>query len=189
MLSFFKPTPSNTSLKLQMTRSEQSSYSPNAAKKVLLVHLYDLCQWLTIFLCVKVFKANAKNAGMSIEVAIKTRADLLATKKVLEPLWPKIDDSLPQDWPWKIPKPVGNIRRNPGRMDGVSWNGSSFICAQKVDDGSPPREEDVDDHATDFDDTTVEQTTDDRMVVSLLDIARPAKPKGTSTLLNELALG
>jgi len=140
LLSFFKPTPSNTSLKLQMTRSEQSSYSPNAAKKV--------------------FKANAKNAGMSIEVAIKTRADLLATKK--------------------IPKPVGNIRRNPGRMDGVSWNGSSFICAQKVDDGTPPREEDVDDHATDFDDTTREQTTDNRMVVSLLDIARPVKPKGVA---------
>jgi hypothetical protein len=26
-----------------------------------------------------------------------------------------------------------NVRRNPGRMDGVTWNGSSFICNKSVD--------------------------------------------------------
>jgi hypothetical protein len=64
-------------------------------------------------------------------------------------------------------------------MDGVRWNGSSFICADKVDDGKPPREEDIEDYTADFEDATTEQTiAEGRMTVSLLDIARPAKPKG-----------
>ncbi|KAE9396712.1 hypothetical protein BT96DRAFT_996486 [Gymnopus androsaceus JB14] len=71
-------------------------------------------------------------------------------------------------------------RRNPGRMDGVRWNADSFICPENVDgfesyDDSSDSEEEVYDDAMSGDSRQREQAAH---VVSLLDIAKPAKPKG-----------
>jgi hypothetical protein len=75
----------------------------------------------------------------------------------------------------KVEKPVGSIRRNYGRMDGVRWNGASFLCARQVDGDEldavyEEREDDV------------SESPDRRtpLVISLLDIARPAKRRGVS---------
>ncbi|KAJ7749413.1 hypothetical protein B0H16DRAFT_1551408 [Mycena metata] len=63
----------------------------------------------------KAFRAQATKAGLTYPAAIA------ATKKREEEEGKKVE------------KPVGIIRRNPGRMDGVQWNGDSFVCAQQVD--------------------------------------------------------
>lgn len=64
-------------------------------------------------------------------------------------------------------------------MDGVRWNGKSFICAVAVDDGTiMTTEDDVDDYAADFDDWVPEQQARSVTVISLMDMARPAKLKG-----------
>jgi hypothetical protein len=65
-------------------------------------------------------------------------------------------------------------------MDGTQWNGSAFISGPKVDDGELfVHEEDVYDFKTDFTDThDTSHHTD--TTISLLDIARPAKPKGVA---------
>ncbi|KAJ7925388.1 hypothetical protein B0H13DRAFT_2314602 [Mycena leptocephala] len=75
----------------------------------------------------------------------------------------------------KVEKPVGTIRRNYGRMDGVRWNGASFVCGRQVDGDdldavSEEREDDV------------SESPDRRtpLVMSLLDIARPAKRRGVA---------
>ncbi|KAF8800151.1 hypothetical protein BYT27DRAFT_7263296 [Phlegmacium glaucopus] len=74
-----------------------------------------------------------------------------------------------------------NPRRNPGRMDGTQWNGSAFISGSKVDDGELfVREEDVYDLKIDFIDTQDTRRHHTDMTISLLDIARPAKPKGVA---------
>jgi hypothetical protein len=71
-------------------------------------------------------------------------------------------------------------------MDGVQWNGSSFICGINVDDGTTPADEDIYDHTTDIDEARPESATDkEQMTVFLVDIARPAKPKGIPGILNE----
>jgi len=63
-------------------------------------------------------------------------------------------------------------------MDGMQWNGSTFITGSKIDDGELcVREEDVYDLKIDFMDTHDTRHHTD-MTISLLDIARPAKPKG-----------
>jgi hypothetical protein len=77
-----------------------------------------------------------------------------------------------------------STRRNPGRMDGVQWNGDQFICTYDVD--GHYLDSDVESAADD--DELYEGDTNglhgsDRArqpgpVVSLLDIARPAKQKG-----------
>jgi hypothetical protein len=77
----------------------------------------------------------------------------------------------------KVPAPAGIGRRNPGRMDGVKWNGSTFICVPKVDgfdQGSS--DEGEDDYVDDYDFAPSHQNRP--LTVSILDIAQPAKPKG-----------
>lgn len=65
----------------------------------------------------------------------------------------------------------------------MQWNSSSFISSRAVDDGELViRDEDVYDFRIDFD--LIEDTSESNtphhtdMNVSLLDIARPAKPRG-----------
>ncbi|TFK31910.1 hypothetical protein BDQ12DRAFT_68645 [Crucibulum laeve] len=65
-------------------------------------------------------------------------------------------------------------RRNPGRMDGVQWNGDSFVCASKVDDGVHTVTVEPDNE----DDYTALYKTPQAFTVSLMDIAKPAKTKG-----------
>lgn len=77
------------------------------------------------------------------------------------------------------PKP-DPVRRNPGRMDGLRWNGSSFICSSSIDarttydiiDDCDIGEWDVDLEEQE------EKLSNATFSVSLLDIARPAKPRG-----------
>lgn len=91
--------------------------------------------------------------------------------------------------PTSSPKP-GPARRNPGRMDGVKWNGSSFICNGSVDGGMTTYDV-VDDWDVDFDfesdydlDVGTTKARCDRMTVLMSDIARLAKPRGRSTTKN-----
>ncbi|KAJ7037670.1 hypothetical protein C8F04DRAFT_1092001 [Mycena alexandri] len=111
----------------------------------------------------KAFRAQANSAGLTY------RAAIAATKKREEEEGKKVE------------KPVGIIRRNPGRMDGVQWNGDSFVCARQVDgDGFRPSEAgtwDQEEHDTSADDR---RPPTEPIVVSLLDIARPAKRRGVA---------
>lgn len=66
------------------------------------------------------------------------------------------------------------LRRNPGRMDGTKWNGDAFICPVRVDDGANDLEPHLDDD--DYSDTDHEPAPR-KMVISLMDIAKPAKEK------------
>ncbi|KAJ6472846.1 hypothetical protein C8R47DRAFT_1145587 [Mycena vitilis] len=110
----------------------------------------------------KAFRAEAASKGLSFKQAIvANKAKDAAEGK-------------------KIEKPVGIIRRNPGRMDGVQWNGDSFVCARQVD-GDGPRGHDF--GAWEEDDSIVsdEKRADNTpMVISLFDIARPAKRRGVA---------
>ncbi|KAJ7093513.1 hypothetical protein C8R44DRAFT_890733 [Mycena epipterygia] len=112
----------------------------------------------------KAFRAQASSAGLSY------RAAIAATKAK------DAEDGK------KVERPTGLIRRNPGRMDGVQWNGDSFVCARQVD-GDVTRPLDV--GAWDAEDQentpgSEERGPQERMVVSLLDIARPAKRRGVA---------
>ncbi|KAJ7183950.1 hypothetical protein C8R46DRAFT_1344600 [Mycena filopes] len=107
----------------------------------------------------KAFRAQASSAGLTYRAAIAaTKAQAAEDGK-------------------KIEKPVGIIRRNPGRMDGVRWNGDSFVSPPAVDGDAG---------AWDDDEREPSAATDERraptepMVVSLLDIARPAKRRGVA---------
>jgi hypothetical protein len=80
------------------------------------------------------------------------------------------------------PRKKPSVRRNCGRMDGVQWNGSSFICHAHVDDTRTTADAmnayDWDDEEPFYQDqVTPEEHRVDEMTISLLDIARPAKPK------------
>ncbi|KAJ6575882.1 hypothetical protein B0H10DRAFT_943406 [Mycena sp. CBHHK59/15] len=71
----------------------------------------------------------------------------------------------------------------PGRMDGVQWNGDSFVCATEVDDGLAPSRADIIDGAMEVEeraDSEQWKSDGERMVVCLLDIARLAKRRGTA---------
>jgi len=75
-------------------------------------------------------------------------------------------------------------RQHPGRR-GMQWNSSAFISGSDVDDGELfIRDEDVYDFRIDFnliDSYDTSNTTHHSdMMVSLLDIARPAKQKGAA---------
>ncbi|KAJ6598785.1 hypothetical protein B0H10DRAFT_2231389 [Mycena sp. CBHHK59/15] len=76
---------------------------------------------------VKAFRAQASKAGLSYWAAVNASKELQASRK--------------------FEKPAGIIRRNPGRMDGVQWNGDSFVCATEVDDGLAPSRADIIDGA------------------------------------------
>ncbi|KAK1223534.1 hypothetical protein PQX77_013582 [Marasmius sp. AFHP31] len=114
----------------------------------------------------KAFRANAREAGMRYVDALQARkeAQVEAGTKTLHT------------------KP-GVGRRNPGRMDGVKWNGDSFVCATRVDG---------DDHDSDSErysdsgyDSELDVQDEKRPVretfeISLLDIAKPMKAKGVA---------
>ena len=70
---------------------------------------------------------------------------------------------------------VGVGRRNPGRMDGVKWNGDSFVCAVRVDgdDGDSDSE-----YKYEWDEDVVVEEKEKRVEISLMDIAKPMKAKG-----------
>ncbi|KAJ7260569.1 hypothetical protein C8J57DRAFT_1337558 [Mycena rebaudengoi] len=102
----------------------------------------------------KAFRAQANSAGLTYKAAVIASQARLAEEK--------------------FEKPAGIIRRNPGRMDGFRWNGDSFVCAEQVDDGLAPSRADIEESV----DTPGERVVGEgRMVVSLLDIARPAKAR------------
>ncbi|KAM6501473.1 hypothetical protein JOM56_004487 [Amanita muscaria] len=77
----------------------------------------------------------------------------------------------------KARRPPLHSTRNPRRMDGMKWNGSTFVCPENVEDNdfSPvlPREE----YWCDGDSEEVNHTNHG-MEVCLMDFARPAKPRG-----------
>lgn len=83
---------------------------------------------------------------------------------------------------YTIPQQRGPLRRNPGRMDGTRWNGSSFICSPSIDaqttydlvDECDLGESDVD-WALEGQE---EKLPEAMLAISLFDMARPAKPKG-----------
>ncbi|KAJ7466447.1 hypothetical protein FB451DRAFT_1260889 [Mycena latifolia] len=109
----------------------------------------------------KAFRADAKSAGLSYRAAIAaTKAKQAEEGK-------------------KVEKPAGIVRRNPGRMDGVQWNGDSFVCAQQIDGNVARPHEAMTWDAEDAEGTTGPQERG-AMVVSLLDIARPAKRRGVA---------
>ncbi|KAJ4473161.1 hypothetical protein J3R30DRAFT_3515299 [Lentinula aciculospora] len=80
------------------------------------------------------------------------------------------------------PRASGTTRRNPGRMDGVQWKSNSFICPEHVD-GSEPYDDET--YEVEKGHSEEDLTNDERResserlhIISLLDIARPAKSKG-----------
>jgi hypothetical protein len=89
---------------------------------------------------------------------------------------------------------VGTTRRNPGRMDGVTWQGSTFICSRRIDGPTP----DFDDKGYDAEYNDRSRTPDFRvspsrrgvpMIHSLLDIALPAKQRGMYCSAHIIACG
>jgi hypothetical protein len=173
-----------------MTRSELSPNSPRVVRKVQSLALHSFRAHTDGGS--QAFRADAKSRGLSYPAAIAvTKAkDAEAGKKVQ--------------------KPAGIVRRNPGRMDGVLWNGDSFVCARQVEGEGRPDARSLDDFdherfvlaekewlaRADKERLTLaeqeqlelaeEKEREARtaaMVVSLLDIARPAKRakrRGTS---------
>lgn len=146
-----------------MTRSELSVHSPRVVRKV---WPEGVSTSPNADQRSQAFRAQATKAGLTYPAAIA------ATKKREEEEGKKVE------------KPVGIIRRNPGRMDGVHWNGDSFVCAQQVDgDVSRPSDAgawDEEEHNTLADDR---RPPTEPMVVSLLEIARPAKRRCLSSSL------
>jgi hypothetical protein len=68
-------------------------------------------------------------------------------------------------------------------MDGVQWNGDSFVCKSHVDDESEWRNHshDSSEHENWEEDYDLNETPEERdFVVSLADIAKPMKIRGLS---------
>lgn len=64
-------------------------------------------------------------------------------------------------------------------MDGVRWNGDSFLCAGRVDGQADQYDSDLDEEDSDSESDYDTRVGRERSyVVSLMDIARPAKEKG-----------
>ncbi|KAF5372253.1 hypothetical protein D9758_004992 [Tetrapyrgos nigripes] len=134
-----------------MTRSNQSQYSPKVAKKAF--RQSARASGLTYPQAIATLKAAQaserefrRNGGGGFDVS-GTGAGF--TKASSESAFLKnIKTTNPQHWQ-KLPYSLGlshsrnenavavglgtTTRRNPGRMDGVSWNGNSFICPKQVD--------------------------------------------------------
>ncbi|CAK5284807.1 unnamed protein product [Mycena citricolor] len=111
----------------------------------------------------KAFRAQAKSQGQSFRAAILAQKARAA------------EDGKKVEYP-----DAG--RRNPGRMDGMRWNGDSFVSPPQVD-GEEVSSDLEDDGASEWaagvaDGKRAEGSLPQPMVVSLLDIARPAKPRG-----------
>ncbi|KAK7046188.1 peptide hydrolase [Favolaschia claudopus] len=110
----------------------------------------------------KAFRAQAASKGLSFKEAILAN---------------KVKD---EEEAKKFEKPVGGMRRNPGRMDGVQWNGDSFVCTRQIDGDEPvivpsvgfarQWESDLGDDVSEEKPSYKEPT--------LMDIARPAKRRG-----------
>ncbi|KAJ7197908.1 hypothetical protein GGX14DRAFT_700160 [Mycena pura] len=133
-----------------MTRSEVSVHSPRIVRKA--------------------FRADARTRGLTYPEAV-ARAKERATADGIKPSGP-----------------TDGGRRNPGRMDGVTWNGDSFVSPGHVDGdvkrphtayefGTYDAADEL--HAEYADDGEVARPDKER-VVSLLDMARPAKRKGAA---------
>ena len=71
-------------------------------------------------------------------------------------------------------------------MDGAKWNGSAFICPGRVEDNDtwrvPERWDDDSDGYEEFEEEDEEGDHYYRMEVCLMDIARPARPRGTCSV-------
>ncbi|KAF7979751.1 hypothetical protein HWV62_41136 [Athelia sp. TMB] len=86
-----------------------------------------------------------------------------------------------------LPTKVIAPRRNKGRMDGVTWNGSSFICNKHIEDGLVPWDLSETSYA-DREDYGISECEMDHadspvvrpMTIILSDIARPAKQRGVA---------
>ncbi|RDB17254.1 hypothetical protein Hypma_001974 [Hypsizygus marmoreus] len=146
-----------------MTRSALSPYSPEVAKKA--------------------FRAKAKSQGLTFAAAAEARK-----KQGQKVRFPSLADSKLTDG-YKLYPGMG--RRNPGRMDGVQWNGSAFICANHVDGAlvgeytERPWESDGAAERADLPAglrviPTVDEYRQPHVLSSLLDIAKPAKAKGVA---------
>ncbi|KAJ8093736.1 hypothetical protein PM082_009596 [Marasmius tenuissimus] len=114
----------------------------------------------------KAFRANAREAGMRYVDALQARkeAQVEAGAKTLHT------------------KP-GIGRRNPGRMDGVKWNGDSFVCATHVDgDDHDSDSERYSDSGYDSESDVQDERRPDSKTyeISLMDIAKPMKVKGVA---------
>ncbi|KAG7100213.1 hypothetical protein E1B28_001988 [Marasmius oreades] len=114
----------------------------------------------------KAFRAAAKDAGMRYVDAIQVRKEAQSNLKTLS-------------------TKVGVVRRNPGRMDGVRWNGDSFVCPLHVDSdlsvfgGSEDELECEYDDSYEFDNKRSEEKMKTvSETVCLMDIAKPMKVKG-----------
>ncbi|KAF9257055.1 hypothetical protein L218DRAFT_965676 [Marasmius fiardii PR-910] len=115
----------------------------------------------------KAFRAAAKDAGMRYVNAIQARSE--AAKSDGKTLSTKI----------------GVVRRNSGRMDGVRWNGDSFICPWNVDrryDASGNDFDFGDGDDSDWEESEyperVEANGVSQATVLLMEIAKPMKVKG-----------
>ncbi|KAF9458892.1 hypothetical protein BDZ94DRAFT_64045 [Collybia nuda] len=110
----------------------------------------------------KAFRVKAEHEGVSFRAAMEAHKADLKTQK--------------------FPAPAGIVRRNPGRMDGVRWNGSNFLCGEEVDGfdvGPIDLSNDIEyDYMVNYDDGYVPTHSTRPLTVSILDIARPAKRKG-----------
>ncbi|KAL0569584.1 hypothetical protein V5O48_012372 [Marasmius crinis-equi] len=117
----------------------------------------------------KTFRSAAKEAGMQYEDAIQAQKEAQAEAGAKT-----------------LSTKIGVVRRNPGRMDGVRWNGGSFVCPTRVN-GDDEFWEDEEYYRIMYDDywtfeypaeeeegTAVRETQE----VSLMDIAKPMKVKG-----------
>ncbi|KAJ3967802.1 hypothetical protein EV361DRAFT_928936 [Lentinula raphanica] len=106
----------------------------------------------------KALKRTCLDAGMSRDEAVRISLSCLPTPRV-----------------------SGTTRRNPGRMDGVQWKADSFICPEHID--GPDSICGLDEALGESGDGSFEEDEDSSVnershIISLLDIAKPAKPKG-----------
>ena len=143
-----------------MTRSKNSNSPFKELKKVRDASLVESACALTILISQNI-RAEAFKNGIKYAEAIERRNAHTGTRMV---------DLSP-----------GSGRRNPGRMDGWQWRGSTFIPPQKVDNGEF-RVDEADD-ATLVDDEGAYAPHPKDRVVCLMDIARPAKRKGECLLV------
>ncbi|KAJ7062578.1 hypothetical protein C8F01DRAFT_1230238 [Mycena amicta] len=113
----------------------------------------------------KAFRAQARSQGISYPQAVAA-AKARATA-----------DGAKQEFP-------ESTRRNLGKMDGVKWNGDSFVCPGRVDGGVFRAQEDAardvqEDGLSSWEENgNGEERRPTTIEVNLLDIARPTKRRG-----------
>jgi len=92
----------------------------------------------------------------------------------------KNDDAIPRDCKLRYTPGLAGTRRNPGKEDGLIWNGSSFLSPANVDGvyHDDASEDDVEDEILQqiIDRITLAESEERGPIsVSLVDIARPEK--------------